>query len=79
MKKSPYNSDQFMEGFVHVHRRILGTGFNVGYLGIIQKCLKSSDETVFYIRIDKQTDTNINPMLAGKEMKLNLKVLETYQ
>lgn len=28
----PYNTDELVKGFVHIHWRILGTGFNIGYL-----------------------------------------------
>lgn len=28
----PYYTNQFMKGFVHIHWRILGTGFNISYL-----------------------------------------------
>lgn len=28
----PYNSDQLVKGFVHIHGGILGTGFNICYL-----------------------------------------------
>lgn len=30
--KLPYNADQLMKGFVHIHWRILGTRFNISYL-----------------------------------------------